>query len=220
MNIDRTLTVTEQMLTNNPDPTRPDRELMQLLELTMKNNDFTFNKEIFLQIFGTAMGKPYAPSLANIYLIDRASNIFWIKPKFYFRFLDDIFFFIWTGTRAKLTEYEIYLNTLIPDIKITLNVSASKVNFLERAVFEHSQNDIYTLQTKVYFKETDTHQLLHTTSFHPSHTTRGVIKSQVLRFKRLSSFKTEARLARLVNIGPYFHFCSTCAKESGVEGIV
>ena len=66
MNIDRTLTVTEQALTNNPDPTRPDRELLELLELTMKNNDFTFNKEIFLTIFGTAMGKPYAPSLANI----------------------------------------------------------------------------------------------------------------------------------------------------------
>ena len=193
MNIDRTLTVTEHALTNNPDPTRPDRELMELLELTMKNNDFTFNKEIFLQIFGTAMGKPYAPSLANIYLIDfddKAMNNFRIKPKFYFRFLDDIFF-IWTGTRAELAEYEIYLNTLIPDIKIGLNISDSEVNFLDTTVFKHSQNDICTLQTKVYFKETDTHQLLHTTSFHPPHTTRGVLKSQVLRFKRLSSFKTD-----------------------------
>src|SRR6218665_3122959 len=149
---------------------------MLLMELTMKNNDFTFNKEIFLQIFGTAMGKPYAPSLANIYLIDfddRAINNFRIKPKFYFRFLDDIFI-IWTGTQAELTEYEIYLNTLIPDIKITLNVSDSEVNFLDATVFKHSQNDIYTLHTKVYFKETDTHQLLHTTSFHPHHTTMGV----------------------------------------------
>jgi len=28
------------------------------------------------------------------------------------------------------------------------------------------------LKTRVYFKPTDTHQLLHATSFHPKHTTR------------------------------------------------
>lgn len=193
MNIDRTLEVTKEILTNNPDSKRPDRFLLELLELTMKNNDFRFNNEIFLQIFGTAMGKPYAPSLANIYLREldfKAMNNFRIKPNYYFRFLDDIFF-VWTGTRDELTEFETYLNTLIPDIKITLNVSESEVNFLDTTVFKYSQNDTCTLETRVYFKETDTHQLLHTSSFHPPHTTQGVLKSQVLRFKRLSSFKTD-----------------------------
>jgi len=193
MNIDRTLEITKQTLTNNPDPNRPDTELMELLDITMRNNDFTFNNEIFLQIFGTAMGKPYAPSLANIYLIDfdhKARNGFRIKPQFYFRFLDDIFF-VWTGSRAELEEYEAYLNTIIPDIKITLNISDLEVNFLDTTVFKHLHNDTCTLQTRVFFKETDTHQLLHTSSFHPPHTTRGVLKSQVLRFKRLSSFKTD-----------------------------
>jgi len=33
---------------------------------------------------------------------------------------------------------------------------------------------------------TDTHQLLHASSFHPTHTTRGILKSQLLRFKRIS----------------------------------
>ena len=43
------------------------------------------------------------------------------------------------------------------------------------------------LQTRVFFKETDTHQLLHKNSYHPKHTTRGILKSQLLRFKRISS---------------------------------
>ena len=47
------------------------------------------------------------------------------------------------------------------------------------------------LKTKVYFKPTDTHQLLHTGSFHPKHTTRGILKSQLLRFKRISSCKAD-----------------------------
>jgi len=47
--------------------------------------------------------------------------------------------------------------------------------------------DTDTLQTRVYFKDTDTHQLLHKLSFHPRHTFTGVLKAQLLRFKRISS---------------------------------
>jgi hypothetical protein len=43
------------------------------------------------------------------------------------------------------------------------------------------------LDTKVFFKSTDTHQLLHKSSFHPKHTFRGILKSQIIRFDRISS---------------------------------
>src|SRR6218665_2885891 len=81
---------------------------MTLLTTIMTNNDFTFNKELYLQVFGTAMGKIFAPNLANIYLIDLdkgAMEGFRIKPNLFFRFLDDIFF-IWPGTREELDEYQ------------------------------------------------------------------------------------------------------------------
>ena len=58
-------------------------------------------------------------------------------------------------------------------------------------VYKTQQADGLKLQTKVYFKPTDTHQLLHTGSFHPKHTTRGILKSQLLRFKRISSSKAD-----------------------------
>ncbi|CAB1313254.1 unnamed protein product, partial [Coregonus sp. 'balchen'] len=41
------------------------------------------------------------------------------------------------------------------------------------------------LHTKVYIKETDTHALLHQSSFHPKHTFRGIVMSQLIRFYRL-----------------------------------
>lgn len=47
-----------------------------------------------------------------------------------------------------------------------------------------------TLHTKVFFKSTDTHSLLHKTSFHPKHTFKGIIKSQLIRFHRICSFDT------------------------------
>jgi len=49
----------------------------------MHNNEFKFDNQIFLQIFGTAIGKSFAPNLANLYLIDldnQAMNGFRIKP--------------------------------------------------------------------------------------------------------------------------------------------
>jgi len=193
MQINRTIAVTKRALANNPQAKRPDKYLIELLEIALRNNDFIFNEEIFLQIHGTAMGKSFAPSLANLYLVDfdrRATTGFRIRPHFYFRFLDDVFF-LWPGTREELKEFELFLNSVIPDITITLKAHEKEIDFLDTTVFKHPSTDATTLQTRTYFKSTDTHQLLHVSSFHPPHTCQGILKSQLLRFKRLSSFKTD-----------------------------
>ena len=106
--------------------------------------------------------------------------------------MDDIFF-IWPGTVEELDEFENFLNDVTEGIKIKFEHSKTETNFLDTIVYK-ATDDITgdtTLQTKVYFKSTDTHQLLHTTSFHPKHTTRGILKSQLIRFKRISSTKTD-----------------------------
>jgi hypothetical protein len=192
MQIDRTIDTVRMALTEHPVDGRPDRHIIKLLEITLRNNDFVFNEEFFLQICGTAMGKTYAPGLADLYLekFDRvACNDFFIKPLLYFRFLDDTFF-VWTGSLEQLREYELFLNQIIPGITITLNVSPISVNFLDTTVFKKCDDNAHNMSillTKVYFKETDTHQLLHKDSFHPQHTAKGVLKSQILRFQRISS---------------------------------
>ena len=190
MRIDLTIENVRQAFNSNPCPNRPDAEILELLELTLRNNDFEFAGEIFLQKVGTAMGKIYAPSLANMYLQpfdEKAKTGFRIKPQLYFRFLDDIHL-VWPGNRTDLSEYEEFLNSLIPGIKITFNVRESFVEFLDTTVYKCMRPDgQYELKTKVYFKATDTHQLLHIESAHPRHTCRGVLKSQFIRFKRISS---------------------------------
>jgi hypothetical protein len=192
MDIDRTLRVVRDAFAKYPSPHRPDREILQLLELTMRNNDFTFCGLVFLQIFGTAMGKTFAPNCADLYLEEfdnKAMHDFRIHPLLFYRFLDDTFF-LWPGTVDELLEFELFLNQLIPDIQITLNHSHTEVNFLDTTVFKYTHNGRTTLQTKIFCKPTDTHQLLHTASFHPRHTFQGVLTSQVLRYKRLCSFKS------------------------------
>ena len=41
------------------------------------------------------------------------------------------------------------------------------------------------LDTKVYFKPTDTHELLHKSSYHPKHTFIGIVKAQLIRYRRI-----------------------------------
>lgn len=191
MKIDRILEVSKNALAKHRPTTgrRPDKHLLQLLEITLKNNDFTFNGEHFLQTCGTAMGKNYAPGLADLYMEEfdyQATHGFRIKPLLYSRYLDDIFF-IFPAPEEDLKEFESFLNSLISGIKITLVYSYEKVDFLDTTIYKLYETNADVLQTRVFFKETDTHQLLDRNSFHPKHTARGVLKSQLLRFKRISS---------------------------------
>jgi len=188
MNIERILKTVEEAFDKYPNSSRPSSEVLELLEITLKGNDFSFNDEFYLQVSGTAMGKRYAPALANLYLeyFDHmAMNGFRIKPTFYRRYLDDLII-IWPGTVEELKEYNVFLNNIIPDITVTLKSHESQIDFLDTTVYRSNENN-NKLFTKVFFKETDSHQLLHTSSFHPKHTCTGVLKSQLLRFKRLSS---------------------------------
>jgi len=138
MNIDLTLDLVREIFKKYPNPARPDRQLLTLLELTLKRNDFEFAGRIFLQICGTAMGKDYAPSLANIFLIyfdNLARRGFRIHSDLYYRFLDDIHL-IWPGTHQELAEYETYLNTLMPGIKISLTVRTAVTEFLDTVIYK------------------------------------------------------------------------------------
>ena len=101
---------------------------------------------------GTAMGKRYAPSLANLYLkyFDRKAKegLHGVIPLLYLRFIDDVHF-IWTGTVPQLIEFENHLNTLIPGIKVNFEYSSETVNFLDTTLYkeEFEDYDIINLQT-------------------------------------------------------------------------
>jgi hypothetical protein len=182
MDIQRTLEVTRDALRQHPDANRPDDYILRLLDITLNNNDFEFNGEYFLQICGTAMGKSYAPGLADLYMekFDKkatAGNV--VNQHLYHRFLDDIFF-VWTGSEQQLIEYQTFINGIIPGITVTLNWSRDRVDFLDTTIYKQYGSEYDVLLTKVHFKPTDTHQLLHRGSFHPRHTTKGILKSQLI----------------------------------------
>jgi len=77
-------------------------------------------------------------------------------------------------------------------IKITLTIRESVIEFLDTIIYKvPTSPGLRVLRTRVYFKPTDTHQLLHANSFHPKHTPKGILKSQLIRFRRISTTKMD-----------------------------
>ena len=183
---------------NFPDPTRPDNAILDLLRLGLTKNDFEFNEQHFLQIHGTAMGKTFAPSYANIYMAHWEETVFpkcRRLPKMYLRYLDDIFG-LWEYTLSDFHDFINTLNSHHPTITVTHNIQNTAIEFLDTEVFfiqEHNQ--LKKLATRVFFKKTDTHALLHKTSYHPKHTFKGIVKSQIIRFRRICSLEEDVEIA-------------------------
>ena len=181
-----------------PDNNRPDTYLLDLLNISLTKNDFEFNGQFYLQMKGTAMGKRFAPSYANIFMADWEESALAaspLKPLHYFRFLDDIWG-VWTYSEEKFHTFATHLNTFTTSIKIKYTIHHEEVNFLDIITYKGQQwKQTYLLDTKVYFKDTDTHSLLFKNSYHPKHTYRGIVKSQLLRFHRICSDQTQFYVA-------------------------
>lgn len=174
----------------HPDPKRPDNYIIKLLKINLTKNDFQFNSKFYLQTKGTAMGKAFAPSYANIFMArweESALASHPLKPFSYFRFLDDIWG-VWTHSEDAFSTFIQHLNNHQKSIKIKYTLDPKEVNFLDVTTFKGTRfSETGRLDFRVHFKETDTHSLLHKTSFHPKHTFQGIVKSQLLRFHRICS---------------------------------
>lgn len=192
------LSTVENVFLEYPDPDRPDTELLQLLEINLTKNDFEFNGEYFLQIKGTAMGKTFAPAYANIFMADwegKALDKCHKKPLHYLRYLDDIFG-IWTYSKEDFADFIQILDAHDPSIRVKYEIGERSIHFLDTTVYKgESFNSDQKLDIKVYFKDTDTHALLFKNSFHPKHIYRGLVKSQLMRFKRICTKDKDFREA-------------------------
>ena len=61
-------------------------------------------------------------------------------------------------------------------IKFTAEWSKTKIDFLDVTVYLGNDK----IKTDLYVKSTDTHQYLHSSSFHPYHRKKGIPYSQTL----------------------------------------
>ena len=110
------------------------------------------------------------------------------------RYLDDIFM-IWTKELDHLKISVDYLNNIHSTIKFTSNHTLTNVPFLDVTISLHNG----TIETDLYSKPTDKHQLLLSSSCHPQHTKKAIAIpfSLALRIRRICS--TDAKFTLRLN---------------------
>ena len=177
----------ENTLNRREDQSISSRSLMELAELSLKNNYFEHASKVFKQEQGTAIGAKFAPSYAIVYMGEFEENAiddFPLKPWVWWRYIDDIFM-IWEYGEETLNEFFEHLNCLDPNIKLERPLKYPKIaiDFLDVTVTR--VDDI--LKTDLYTKPTDTHQYLEFSSCHPWHCKKSIPYSQALRLRRICS---------------------------------
>lgn len=158
--MERGLEAVRRCLRRYPEEGRPNESILRLLELSLVRNDFEFNGRYFLQVKGMAMGKRFAPAYANIYMADWEESVF-SKCKFrwthYWRYLDNVWG-VWEGTEGDFREFVDTLNGHHPSICVKVKKNKDRINFLDTTIFKGlGFQDSGRLDSKVYFKSTDTH---------------------------------------------------------------
>ena len=160
-----------------------------MAEFVLKNNYFEFDRSVYQQVSGTAIGTKFAPPYACIFM-DRLENEFLntqiLKPLMWLRYIDDIFF-IWAHSEEELKKFMGELNFFDTNMKFTYEYSEKRNSFLDLQVdIVHGK-----LITSLFVKPNDRHQYLHYSSSHPEHTKRSIIYSQTLRLKSLCSLEKD-----------------------------
>ena len=131
-------------------------QFKQLLELAIKNMFFIFNKTLYEQIDGVAMGSPLAPVLANIFLSHHET--IWLqqcpdhlKPSFYKRYVDDTFLLF--DNSVDPLQFLHYLNNKHPNIKFTAEAETEgQISFLDININKHNNS----FSTSIFRKKTFT----------------------------------------------------------------
>ena len=176
----------------------PTKYLRELLSLILKSNCFKFLDKFFHQVTGTAMGTPMAPGYANLYmgniereLLRQYEEEFGLRPTVWLRFLDDIFF-VWDHGDEELKKFMSFMNTfggknsMKTDLKFTFETGKS-VPFLDTLVSINGER----LKTTLYSKPTDAHLYLRKSSCHPPSCSKGIVKGELLRVRRICTLKED-----------------------------
>lgn len=194
--------IRKRMEKEGHEPGRPEiGQFLEILNMTLTRNDFYFWGHFFLQINGTAMGKKYAPALANIVMAEWETQVLTTlpnKPLFNKRFLDDLFW-VWLYSIQDLKEALAEMNRQPTELRKCIKLTAEWGHEGQVFMDMNISFDPKTrgLSIRPYRKPTDTMQLLHWDSHHPAHTQKGIVKSAIIRYHRLSTERSFAKKAWL-----------------------
>ena len=158
--------------------------IIDLAEVVLKNNIFTFGKKTLKQKRETAIGAKLAPPYSILFMAELEEEIIKeseYKPFLWSRYIDDIFF-LWEHGENKLKSFIDKINKVHPTIKFTAEWSKT-INFLDVTVSLIER----VTKTDLFVKPTDSHQYLQSSLCHPFHCKKGIPYSQAISLNCICS---------------------------------
>jgi hypothetical protein len=171
--------------------------LIELLEITLKYNSMEFMGEIFVQIFGIAMGTNIAPILANLYLAvlekklkeNTKNDPKMIWPSLWKRFIDDGFGVI-KGLKKDVEYFVHKYNSMVDSIKIDKMEFGDKVQFLDLCIYKGDRFlTTGKFDVKLYQKEENIYAYIPYRSVHQNHTIVNFVIEELKRYVKCNSVK-------------------------------
>jgi hypothetical protein len=163
--------------------------ICDLAAFVLRNNIFKYEDQLYIQIFGTAMGTCFAPAYATIYLHVIETEIWHsfinnIIPQEYpiliKRYIDDLFGIFKTET--SLQTYINLYNEARPSIKLEITGHGDDVNILDLNIFKgHRFHSSGLLDIKLFQKDMNRYLYIPPDSFHTQSTIKGFILSEIRR---------------------------------------
>lgn len=116
----------------------PKEEFIVSINFVLDSTYFGYNGRIYKQIFGTPMGSPLSPIIADIVLQDieeRALNTLSYPLPFYFRYVDDIVL------AAPADQFNLILSTFNSfhnRMQFTIEIGGNSINFLDTTIIRNN----------------------------------------------------------------------------------
>lgn len=139
------------------------RVYMKAATMCMKMNFFTFRNRFFKIIFGTSMGNPLSPLIAEVFMAKFETDLKskGLLPRIWHRYVDDVFAIV---KKDQLNDVLTVLNTQYPTIKFTYEMEQNnKLIFLDLEL-QRKQNRI---DIAIHHKPTSTLRYIPSDSYAP-----------------------------------------------------
>ena len=184
------LEVMEKLLKEDPDlqkrTTMSTKHIKDLLEFCLRSTYFTHGGKFYEQVEGAAMGSPFSPIVADLYMENfemRALQSSPNPPLLWKRFVDDTFVIL---KKAHKEEFLTHINSVDNNIQFTSEEPGPEgsLPFLDILITPDEEG---RLETTIYRKPTNTDQYLQWDSHHPISSKYSVVGTLYYRAKTICS---------------------------------
>ena len=156
-------------------------EILNLFQVCVGQNYFSYNDKFYIQKDGLPMGSPISPILADLFM-DNIENIIFNSILcnnllFWYRYVDDILG-CFVGSTRQLDIFHKFINSIHPKIKFKIeNERDASINFSDLTITRKQNNFEYS----IYRKPTHTNITIPADSNHPTSQKLSAYNSMIHR---------------------------------------